>query len=177
VHVLFVLFGSLLFFRVLGFAGIGLFTTWAQSARVALATMFLFTAVSHFAPMKTDLIAMVPPGLPRPDLLVFGARVIATTSSEEKARRLEAAGADEVVNYHAIPDWHIAIRELTNGRGVDQVVDIGGGTLERSILSVALDGQVNFIGPDATSEPGKLRNSEALTGVRPCRAQEAPLAT
>ena len=70
-HVLFVLFGSLLFFRVLGFAGIGLFTTWEQSARVALATMFLFTAVSHFAPMKTDLIAMVPPGLPRPDLLVL----------------------------------------------------------------------------------------------------------
>jgi uncharacterized membrane protein len=33
--------------------------------------MFLFTAVSHFAPMKADLIAMVPPGLPRPDLLVF----------------------------------------------------------------------------------------------------------
>jgi uncharacterized membrane protein len=71
VHVLFVLFGSLLFFRVVGLAGTGLFTTWEQSARVALATMFLFTAVSHFAPMKTDLIAIVPPGLPRPDLLVF----------------------------------------------------------------------------------------------------------
>jgi NADPH:quinone reductase-like Zn-dependent oxidoreductase len=77
---------------------------------------------------------------------LFGARVIATTSSEEKASRLKAAGADEVVNYCAIPDWHIAVRELTNGRGVDQVVDIGGGTLERSIQSVALDGQVNFIG-------------------------------
>jgi uncharacterized membrane protein len=69
-YALFVLFGSLLFFRILGFAGIGLFTAWEQSARVALAMMFLFTAVSHFAPMKTDLIAMVPPGLPRPDLLV-----------------------------------------------------------------------------------------------------------
>jgi uncharacterized membrane protein len=71
VQVLFVLFGSLLFFRVLGFARIGLFTTWEQSGRVALATMFLFTAASHFAPMKRKLIAMVPPGLPRPDLLVF----------------------------------------------------------------------------------------------------------
>jgi uncharacterized membrane protein len=71
VQVLFVLFGSLLFFRVLGFAGIGLFTTWEQSGRVALATMFLFTAVPHFAPMKREIIAMVPPGLPRPDLLVF----------------------------------------------------------------------------------------------------------
>jgi uncharacterized membrane protein len=41
------------------------------SARFALATMFVFTAVSHFAPMRKDLIAMVPPSLPRPDLLVF----------------------------------------------------------------------------------------------------------
>jgi NADPH:quinone reductase-like Zn-dependent oxidoreductase len=77
---------------------------------------------------------------------LFGARVIATTSSEERARRLKAAGADEVVNYRTTPDWHVAVRELTNGRGVDQVVDIGGGTLDRSIKSVALDGQVNFIG-------------------------------
>jgi len=41
------------------------------SARFALATMFVFTAVSHFAPMKRDLIAIIPPRLPRPDLLVF----------------------------------------------------------------------------------------------------------
>jgi NADPH:quinone reductase-like Zn-dependent oxidoreductase len=77
---------------------------------------------------------------------IFGARVIATTSTGEKASRLKAIGADEVINYRTVPDWHIAVRELTNGRGVDQVVDIGGGTLEQSIQSVALEGQVNFIG-------------------------------
>jgi NADPH:quinone reductase-like Zn-dependent oxidoreductase len=75
-----------------------------------------------------------------------GARVIATTSSEEKARRLRALGADDVIDYRATPDWHVAVRELTHGRGVDQVIDIGGGTLEQSIRSVALDGQVNFVG-------------------------------
>ena len=47
------------------------FNTWVSSARVWLTIMFLFTAVSHFGPMKRDLIAMVPPGLPRPDLLVL----------------------------------------------------------------------------------------------------------
>jgi len=47
------------------------FQSWILSARVALALMFLFTATSHFTPMKKDLIAMVPPGLPRPDLLVL----------------------------------------------------------------------------------------------------------
>ena len=69
--VLVVLFGSLLVCRGLGLAGVALFATWLSSARVALAVMFLFTAVSHFAPMKRDLVAMVPPRLPRPDLLVF----------------------------------------------------------------------------------------------------------
>jgi NADPH:quinone reductase-like Zn-dependent oxidoreductase len=39
-----------------------------------------------------------------------------------------------------------AVRELTSGRGVDQVVEIGGGTLEQSLKSTALSGQVNFIG-------------------------------
>jgi|SRR6266853_260300 len=69
--VLLVLFGSLVVFRGLGLAGAESFTTWVASARFALATMFLFTSMSHFAPMRTDLIAMVPPGLPRPDLLVY----------------------------------------------------------------------------------------------------------
>jgi uncharacterized membrane protein len=70
--VLVVLFSSLFFFRLLGIVGVELFATWLESARAALATMFLFTAISHFTPMKTDLIAMVPPALPRPDLLVLG---------------------------------------------------------------------------------------------------------
>jgi NADPH:quinone reductase-like Zn-dependent oxidoreductase len=76
----------------------------------------------------------------------FGARVIATTSTEEKAGKLMTAGADEVINYRTTPDWHVTVRELTGGRGVDQVVEIGGGTLEQSIKSTALDGQINFVG-------------------------------
>src|SRR5262249_3272196 len=63
---------------------------------------------------------------------LFGARVIVTTSSEDKVTRLKAVGADDVINYRTTPDWHIAVHELTKGRGVDQVVDVGGGTLEQS---------------------------------------------
>jgi NADPH:quinone reductase-like Zn-dependent oxidoreductase len=77
---------------------------------------------------------------------LFGARVIATTSNDDKANRLKAAGADAVINYRKTPKWHLAVRELTAGRGVDQVVEIGGGTLEQSIQSAALNGQVSFIG-------------------------------
>jgi NADPH:quinone reductase-like Zn-dependent oxidoreductase len=50
---------------------------------------------------------------------LYGARVIATTSSDEKAKRLHVLGADEVVNYRTNLDWHEAVRKLTNGRGVD----------------------------------------------------------
>jgi uncharacterized membrane protein len=70
-QVLVALFGSLFLYRLLGLAGVSWFATWLDCARVALATMFLFTAVSHFAPMRADLIAMVPQALPRPDLIVF----------------------------------------------------------------------------------------------------------
>jgi NADPH:quinone reductase-like Zn-dependent oxidoreductase len=85
---------------------------------------------------------------------LFGARVIATTSHDAKAKRLQTAGADAVINYRTTPEWHLAVRELTNGRGVDQVVEIGGGTLEKSIQSSALNGQINFIGrlSDAASK-------------------------
>lgn len=77
---------------------------------------------------------------------LFGARVIATTSSDEKAMRLKAVGAHEVINYKKNPDWHNEVRQLTNGQGVNQVVEVAGTSLEQSILATAAGGQVNFIG-------------------------------
>jgi NADPH:quinone reductase-like Zn-dependent oxidoreductase len=77
---------------------------------------------------------------------LHGARVIATTSSEQKAARLKELGADEVLDYRTTPDWHLAVRQLTGGRGVDQVIETAGGTLEKSIRATAVEGLVNFIG-------------------------------
>jgi NADPH:quinone reductase-like Zn-dependent oxidoreductase len=76
---------------------------------------------------------------------MFGASVIATTSSSEKAKRLRDLGADHVVDYKQTPDWHVVVRELTGGRGVDLVVEVGG-SLEQSLRAVKLDGQVAFVG-------------------------------
>jgi uncharacterized membrane protein len=69
--ILILLFASLVLYRVLGSLGVSLLATWINSARFAIATMFLFTAASHFAPTKKDLIKMVPPMFPRPDLIVL----------------------------------------------------------------------------------------------------------
>ena len=64
----------------------------------------------------------------------MGARVIATSSSDEKLDRLRALGADHVINYRSTPDWGKEIRRLTEGRGVDHVIEVGGpGTLAQSI--------------------------------------------
>jgi NADPH:quinone reductase-like Zn-dependent oxidoreductase len=77
---------------------------------------------------------------------LFGARVIATTSSDAKAERLRALGAHAVVNYRTQPDWPKAVRELTGGRGADQVIEIAGSTLGQSLRATALDGLINFVG-------------------------------
>lgn len=77
----------------------------------------------------------------------FGCRVIATTSSEQKAERLRKLGADAVVNYVQTPEWGAAVRDLTGGRGVDRVVEVGGpGTLEQSIGCTGFNAQIALVG-------------------------------
>jgi len=76
-----------------------------------------------------------------------GATVIATSSSTEKLARLKALGADQVINYRETPAWGEAARELTGGRGVDLVVEIGGaGTLPQSVAACRIGGRIVLIG-------------------------------
>ncbi len=76
-----------------------------------------------------------------------GARVIATSSDDAKLARLTALGATDGVNYRATPDWDQAVRRLTGGRGVDMVVEVGGGdTFDRSIRATRDGGQVLRVG-------------------------------
>ena len=76
-----------------------------------------------------------------------GARVIATSSSDEKLARLQAMGAEAVVNYRETPEWGAAVRELTDGRGVDHVIEVGGpGTLQQSMKAAAVGGHLSLIG-------------------------------
>ncbi len=76
-----------------------------------------------------------------------GARVIATSSSDEKIERVKALGAVAAVNHARTPEWDKEVLKLTGGRGVDCVIEVGGaGTLERSIGSLAEGGKVGLIG-------------------------------
>jgi NADPH:quinone reductase-like Zn-dependent oxidoreductase len=76
-----------------------------------------------------------------------GARVLATSSSDQKLQRVRELGASDTINYKTTPDWDKRARELTGGAGVSHVVEVGGaGTLERSLRAVGLGGRVSLIG-------------------------------
>ncbi|MBV7257281.1 NAD(P)-dependent alcohol dehydrogenase [Pacificimonas sp. WHA3] len=76
-----------------------------------------------------------------------GAKVIQTSSSDEKLQRVKALGADHIINYKTTPNWGAKARELTGGIGVDEVVEIGGpGTLPQSIAACRIGGHISMIG-------------------------------
>ncbi|KAG0736129.1 hypothetical protein G6F57_008113 [Rhizopus arrhizus] len=77
-----------------------------------------------------------------------GAITIITSSSDEKLKYAkEEYGADYVINYNKTPDWEKEVLKFTNGEGVDFVFETGGnGTIEKSILSTKVGGQVCLIG-------------------------------
>jgi NADPH:quinone reductase-like Zn-dependent oxidoreductase len=78
---------------------------------------------------------------------IAGARVIITSSSDEKLRRAKELGAWETINRKTTPEWDKRVLELTNGEGADHVVEVGGaGTLERSLKAARLGGRVSVIG-------------------------------
>lgn len=77
----------------------------------------------------------------------MGATVIATSSSDEKLERARALGADHVVNYRRDANWAAKVLALTNGRGVDHVIEVGGpDTLPQSIQACRIGGHIALIG-------------------------------
>ena len=92
--------------------------------------------------------------------LLTGARVIATTGSDDKVARLRKLGVSEVINYRTTPDWDARVRELTGGRGADLVVEVGGpGSVAKSIAAIRYCGHISVVGNlagKATIDPGAL---------------------
>ncbi len=75
------------------------------------------------------------------------ARVIVTSSSDAKLERARELGAAHTINYRETPGWDRKVKELTDGVGVDHVLELGGaGTLPRSLRAVRVGGQVSLVG-------------------------------
>ncbi|KAK0460395.1 alcohol dehydrogenase superfamily protein [Desarmillaria tabescens] len=95
--------------------------------------------------------------------IASGANVIVTSSSDAKLEITKKLGATHTINYNTTPDWDKEVLRLTDGRGVDHVLEVGGpGTFEKSIASVRYAGCIHVIGFLA-------QNSDALTSIiGPC---------
>ncbi|TFK48230.1 NAD-P-binding protein [Heliocybe sulcata] len=79
--------------------------------------------------------------------IASGAEVIITSSSDEKLDVAKKLGVKHLINYKKHPEWEKEVLKITNGRGVDHVIEVGGpGTFDKSIASVRLQGNIHIIG-------------------------------
>ena len=85
--------------------------------------------------------------------MAAGARVIVTSSSDEKLERALSYGATHAINYRRFPEWDKEVDALTDGRGVDHIIEVGGvGTLARSYRAIGFGGKIALIGFLAASD-------------------------
>jgi NADPH:quinone reductase-like Zn-dependent oxidoreductase len=76
-----------------------------------------------------------------------GANIIILSSSDAKLERARAMGAHRTINYRETPEWEKRVREITNGRGVDLTLEVGGaGTLTKTLKATGYAGHVSLIG-------------------------------
>jgi NADPH:quinone reductase-like Zn-dependent oxidoreductase len=76
-----------------------------------------------------------------------GAKVIITSSSDQKLERARKLGADAVINYKTTPDWGKAAANLAGNDGVDHVIEVGGaGTFLQSVRACRYGGKIGLIG-------------------------------
>ena len=92
----------------------------------------------------------------------LGAKVFITSSDHKKLAKATELGASETIQYRETPQWGKEVMRLTQDRGVDHIVEVGGpGTLEQSMQCVAAGGHIALIG--------------VLTGFGPPTASLFPL--
>ena len=100
-----------------------------------------------------------------------GARVIATSSSGQKLEKLTRLGADDVIDYKAVPAWGEKAKALTDGRGVDHVIEVGGpATIAQSIAACRIGGHIAIVGvltgfAGEISSPALFSNQIRTSGI------------
>jgi NADPH:quinone reductase-like Zn-dependent oxidoreductase len=88
---------------------------------------------------------------------LLGAKVIGTSSSDEKLARARDLGLDAGCNYKERPEWSGWVSEVTGGQGADRIIEVGGaGTFGQSLRATRVGGmiaQIGILSGAATSEP------------------------
>lgn len=128
------------------------YLSYVEGASLACAAVTAWTAVNRITPIQPGQTVLVQGtgGVSLFSLQIarmVGARVFAITSSDEKAEKLKELGAEAVVNYSSQPDWDVEILKLTDGVGVDRLIDIAGEkTIVKSAASTKIGGEIALVG-------------------------------
>jgi NADPH:quinone reductase-like Zn-dependent oxidoreductase len=126
--------------------------SWEDAATLPCAGVTAWNAVVHAGRIKAgDTVVIQGTGGVSIFALQFakllGARVLGTSSSDEKLQRAHDLGLNAGVNYKVAPDWATWVLEQTGGLGADLVVEVGGaGTLAQSLKAVRIGGTIAQIG-------------------------------
>ncbi|TFL01141.1 NAD(P)-binding protein [Pterulicium gracile] len=152
--------------------------SWEKAATLPCAGLTAYSALLGPQPIKGgDHVLVLGTGGVSMFALQFavasGAVVFATSSSDNKLEIASKLGAKHVINYNKTPDWHGEVLRITNGRGVDHVLEVGGaGTLGKSLSSVKISGSVHIIGivsmsnsPPATLIPQMIGSAANMRGI------------
>ncbi|KAL4860354.1 hypothetical protein BDV12DRAFT_205168 [Aspergillus spectabilis] len=128
------------------------YMSYVEAASLLCAAVTAWTALNKIEPLQPGQTVMIQ-GTGGVSLFtlqfakIFGARVLAITSSDGKAAKLKELGADAVVNYSTTPDWDQEILALTGGKGVDKVLYIAREkTIAKSAASTRITGTIIVIG-------------------------------
>ncbi|MET0532976.1 MAG: NAD(P)-dependent alcohol dehydrogenase [Steroidobacter sp.] len=150
--------------------------TYEQAATLPTAGLTAWNAITRLGGVtQGDVVLVQGTGGVSTFALQFavasGARVIVTSSSDEKLQRAKALGAEAGINYKLTPGWSDKVLQLTEGHGADVIVDIGGkSTLEESTKSLADEGRLAIVGgmtgyDGSISAWGLLEKSAQTHGV------------
>jgi NADPH:quinone reductase-like Zn-dependent oxidoreductase len=128
------------------------YMSYVEGASLACAAVTAWTALNRASPLQPGQTVLVQGtgGVSLFSLQIakmVGARVLAITSSDDKAEKLKGLGAEAVVNYSSQPDWDVEILKLTDGVGVDRVIEIAGEkTIVKFAASTKIGGEIALVG-------------------------------
>ncbi len=148
--------------------------TDVEAATLPCAALTAWSALTAFAAVKPgDRVLVQGCGGVALFALTFarllGAHVTVISSSDERIGRARQLGADAAVNYRAVPEWARATREITDGRGYDLIVELGGEkTLPQSLRCIRPGGTVALIG---VLSGGTMASALGLVVTRQVRLQ------
>jgi NADPH:quinone reductase-like Zn-dependent oxidoreductase len=146
--------------------------SYEEAATLPCAALTAWNALFHTASTKPgDTIVIQGTGGVSIFALQFaklvGARVLGTSSSDEKLERAKTLGLDEGLNYKSTPDWSGWVKKQTSGEGADVIIEVGGpGTLNQSMKAVRVGGTIAQIGVLSSSEERLAVTSVLMRQIR-----------